>query len=403
MNDLNSNLCRICLQEGAVYPIFEESLSNNDIYKKLLLCLHCEKIEDVEGFPRHLCSSCNTTLETICNFINKYRESSKILENGIKIVKKETDYSIINDINDFELETKGIKIESDDYFEDGFDDLEDEKPLKVILEEVKREPAKKESKSCHSRIKAGSRTNKIASSILEGNFMWMGEKWCMNIGQTTIKKKPLKARPQMKIKVPNLIKKPEQKLCDLCGDIFKSQEKLSMHKRKVHFKKSVKCPKCSRVCVSEYYLKRHMKRKHESTKDFICATCGQGFAYKGELTSHFRNVHNKHLKPKKSFGCKFCEKTYKCQKSVLIHERSIHTGQRPAQCSVCGSSFYHEDYLKEHMRLHTGETPFKCPICGRGYAQRGNMKSHLRIHRVSELDAVTLSKMRPNYLKLLKA
>lgn len=77
-------------------------------------------------------------------------------------------------------------------------------------------------------------------------------------------------------------------------------------------------------------------------------------------------------------------------------------GQRPAQCSVCGSSFYHEDYLKEHMRLHTGETPFKCPICGRGYAQRGNMKSHLRIHRISELDAVTLSKMRPNYLKLLK-
>lgn len=77
-------------------------------------------------------------------------------------------------------------------------------------------------------------------------------------------------------------------------------------------------------------------------------------------------------------------------------------GLRPAACTVCDSSFYHEDYLKEHMRLHTGETPFKCPICGRGYAQRCNMKSHLRIHRRSEIDAATLGKLKPNYLRLLK-
>lgn len=78
------------------------------------------------------------------------------------------------------------------------------------------------------------------------------------------------------------------------------------------------------------------------------------------------------------------------------------SGERPAECTVCYKCFFHEEYLKEHMRLHTGEAPYKCPVCGRGYAQRGNMKSHLRIHRITEIDAVTLSKIKPNYLKLLK-
>lgn len=80
----------------------------------------------------------------------------------------------------------------------------------------------------------------------------------------------------------------------------------------------------------------------------------------------------------------------------------IPSGYRPAVCTVCDSRFFHEEYLKEHMRLHTGETPFKCPICKRGYAQRGNMKSHMKTHKKSELDEDTLRKLRPNYLKLLK-
>ncbi|CAF4830923.1 unnamed protein product [Pieris macdunnoughi] len=120
------------------------------------------------------------------------------------------------------------------------------------------------------------------------------------------------------------------------------------------------------------------------------------------MMTHIKNVHNKHLKPIKTFSCDLCDKVFKCQKSVTIHIRSAHTGQRPAVCTVCDSSFFHEDYLKEHMRLHTGETPFKCPVCGRGYAQLGNMKSHLRVHRKSEVNPDLLSKMRPNYLRLLK-
>lgn len=77
-------------------------------------------------------------------------------------------------------------------------------------------------------------------------------------------------------------------------------------------------------------------------------------------------------------------------------------GERPSVCTMCDSAFFHDDYLKEHMRLHTGETPYKCPICKRGYAQRGNMKSHMKQHRMSELDDTMKATMKPNYLKLLR-
>ncbi|KAJ8720336.1 hypothetical protein PYW07_012379 [Mythimna separata] len=409
MDDTSStSLCRVCLQDGATLPIFEKSEIGDNIHSKLSFCLQCEKIEDITGLPRHICTMCNNTLETLCSFINKFRESCKILENGLLIVKKE-DYSYgNNDLTEIEIDIKTIKAENNVHSNDGFDDYEDLLPLK-LSQTVKKEPklTKNEQKSQKSKSRPGNRTNKIASSILEGNFAWNGDR-CMKIGQTTLRKvgdvvKEPKPRPQTKIKVPNAIKQTcTEKLCDLCGDVFKNNDKLNLHKKKVHFKNPVKCPKCPRVCASNYYLNRHIKRKHEVHREFICSSCGQGFAFKGELTSHFRNIHDKLAKPKKVFSCKFCEKTYKCAKSVIVHERSAHTGLRPAECSVCNTSFYHEDYLKEHMRLHTGETPFKCPICGRGYAQRGNMKSHLRIHRISELDAITLSKLRPNYLKLLK-
>lgn len=101
---------------------------------------------------------------------------------------------------------------------------------------------------------------------------------------------------------------------------------------------------------------------------------------------------------------KFRESKVK-QVLILNANRKINVlsaGERPSTCDVCGSSFYDDVYLKEHMRLHTGDTPHKCPVCARGYAQRGNMKSHMRNHKISELTPDTLAKIKPNYLKFMR-
>ncbi|XP_046968102.1 zinc finger protein 62-like isoform X2 [Vanessa cardui] len=419
--NISINLCRICLDSGANISIFAKNEDENcDIQSNLSLCLK-EKIEDIEGYPRFICQACNDILNTACSFINKYRDTCKILENGLDILKHENEE--LSSVSCKEQSEEEIEIETikNEYKSDDDDDLSDHcqdffKPLQLKLNlKLEKEKVPKVIKRKRVVAKTNSKqiTNKIASSILEGEFAWNGDEcflFSLNSSknkQSLDKSKRIKQKPEIrkriKIKLPKTKKPNPPKLCDLCGEVFKNQDKLSIHKKNVHFRNPVKCIHCLRLFVSDYYLNRHVKRKHETDKKFICAICGRGFAFKGELSSHNKNVHNKHLKPKKQYKCKFCNKLYKCAKSVVVHERSAHTGQRPAVCSVCGSSFFHDDYLKEHMRLHTGETPFKCPICDRGYAQRCNMKSHLRIHKKSELDAATLSKLRPNYLRLLKA
>ncbi|XP_068630168.1 oocyte zinc finger protein XlCOF20-like [Battus philenor] len=391
--DPDNKVCRICLHDGAIYPIFEKS-GEKDIHTKILTCLQVD-IEDLEGCPRQICNDCNQSLDNFINFMNTFKESSKILKDRLYVLKKENEpYE-----NDFIKEEKvtNIKNEACALEENG-----GETQLKLTNVSVKRKLNKGNLNNRTSKIHVKNSTNKRASSVSEDDT-WSGEDWCLKVGKVVESTKKPRKNLKKVLKANETKGPPLPKLCDLCGEVFKDQDKLSIHKRNFHFKNPVKCPKCPRFCASDYYLKRHIKRKHENDKNFVCTACGSRFAFKGEMTNHYKNVHNKASLPKKVFACKICNKNYKCHKSVIVHERSVHTGSRPAVCAICGSSFFHIDYLKEHMRLHTGETPFKCPICGRGYAQRCNMKSHLRIHKLSELDESMLSKLNPNYIKLLKA
>lgn len=68
-----------------------------------------------------------------------------------------------------------------------------------------------------------------------------------------------------------------------------------------------------------------MIRVH-AEKTFICDTCGNGFAWKGGLTGHIRAVHSKVTKQKKQHACDMCSKLFTNAKSLIIHERSVHTG-----------------------------------------------------------------------------
>ncbi|CAG9583348.1 unnamed protein product [Danaus chrysippus] len=249
---MSINLCRVCLATGATLPIFDKEESVFNIQDNLAMCLK-EKVEDRDGYPRYICVVCNNILYEFCKFINKYRETCKLLEKGLDIVKEENE-----DI---------VKEESEDDF---------------ICNEPDESTNTDEDTKC---------------SVIEDKKQ---------------------------------------------NDVFESKKQLEPFKKILYVK---------------------LERLELPTKTSSVKKC--------------------------------LEVSNKIASSIL-------EGYRPAVCTICDSKFFHEEYLKEHMRLHTGETPFKCPICKRGYAQRGNMKSHMKTHKKSELDEDTLSKLKPNYLKLLK-
>ncbi|XP_060804279.1 zinc finger protein 880 [Amyelois transitella] len=405
----NNSLCRICLADGATLELFDSEKDENSIYLKITKCLKV-KVEEVEGYPRLICGKCYTNIETVCNFVDTLTESSKILETGLfKNIKEETNIEYV--LSDFDYSDEDV--ESKPNLQISFNNNElVSNLLEPLVLKIKKEndKSKQLTPKKKGKYRPKFKTNRIGSSMLEGEYKWDGETWSSTsnkLPSKTATRQSCKSGRKPRTRVKN-VPKPKSdptKLCDVCGQIFDNPKKLASHKLYKHNKKAkifTQCPKCPKVLASPYYLHRHMMRTHDGKKDFICSMCGALFAYRGELTNHHKNVHEKNNAPKKTYKCEFCDKVYKCQKSVTIHERSVHTGERPAVCAVCNSTFFHEDYLKEHMRLHTGETPFKCPICGRGYAQRGNMKSHLRNHKVTDIEPEILSKLRPSYLKYLK-
>ncbi|XP_048348892.1 zinc finger and BTB domain-containing protein 24-like [Sphaerodactylus townsendi] len=148
-------------------------------------------------------------------------------------------------------------------------------------------------------------------------------------------------------------------------------------------------------------------RKSADQRLFTCdQSFGKYFSQKRQLKSHYRvhtgitrpecsqchrEIHGslppvkgvKHLRTlhtgEKPFTCEICGKSFTAKSSLQTHIR-IHRGEKPYSCGICGKSFSDSSAKRRHCILHTGKKPFSCSECNVQFARLDNLKSHLKIH-----------------------
>ncbi|XP_014614011.1 PREDICTED: zinc finger protein 37-like [Polistes canadensis] len=165
--------------------------------------------------------------------------------------------------------------------------------------------------------------------------------------------------------------------CGLCSGTFTCAANLALHVKRHNGQKDHKCEICGRGFVRRDALKKHLECLHRDVKSFLCVICNKTF--KGHLPQHMRT----HARDR-PHGCATCGQRFAQKSQLTVHQRT-HSGQRPFRCLVCWQAFAHSTALKLHTRRHTGERPFKCVECNAGFTQLPHWKKHMKcIHGRSE-------------------
>ncbi|XP_062535237.1 zinc finger protein OZF-like [Armigeres subalbatus] len=162
--------------------------------------------------------------------------------------------------------------------------------------------------------------------------------------------------------------------CALCGLKFATTSELTTHEANDHGNWAFKCALCDKAFPQKYSLNSHLKTMHTDEKPHQCTVCGMTFRQKGGLRTHMSN----HVEVPQ-FKCEVCSKMFKAKLHLRYHMRT-HTGERPYKCRYCDHAFANNTNYRRHEMTHTGNKPHKCSYCGKGFILRRMLIEHEKNH-----------------------
>lgn len=352
---MDLKLCRVCRETVGNTNIFDADLNCISISSKIMFCCPKISIEEYDGLPHYICSSCEQDLATTYRFIQKCEASDRTLRTQHSDNKHNNILTKI-EIKAEELETNASDHESPNNY-NSYDELD--VPLAVISKKIKLEVVKS----------------------------------CKKVHKNLTKNK----RKKFNYKGPQN--------CSVCGRECANPSTLFIHMRSHTNEKPFQCEFCDKRYKDSGSLKRHSIRNHIKTRErrYICESCGKGFYSKTDIIIHLRTHtgetpyscsecnalftqlsslirHKKKHLGEKTEACDICFKKFITKDSLKKHQM-VHTSQKQYSCNICLSIFKYKHNLTKHYKLHSEPNSFVCNHCGRTFNIKGNLKSHMdRVH-----------------------
>ncbi|XP_073828704.1 uncharacterized protein [Musca autumnalis] len=181
------------------------------------------------------------------------------------------------------------------------------------------------------------------------------------------------------------------------------------------WKPSLECKLCDVTCSKFTLLREHFAEQHPNSQEgyiecchkqlryryeivehiyyhtaraaFKCHLCCVTFYKKSSLIQHNEELHSDSPKPRKTYECKKCGKSFIKLSYFQIHPEFC--GGKPKHdqnktrvvCDICGKSYKDKPDLKVHKAMYHNDERHQCHICDRIFPVKPNLDNHLtRVH-----------------------
>ncbi|XP_017060892.1 zinc finger protein weckle-like isoform X1 [Drosophila ficusphila] len=157
--------------------------------------------------------------------------------------------------------------------------------------------------------------------------------------------------------------------CEKCGKVYKNRTSYEKHlERKCQNAKTYICDTCGKQLKTTTALKEHYL-VHTDNRPFKCSVCTASFKNQARLKAH----HQIHEEP--SFVCNICGKKLHTRGNLKKH-KVMHSEERRLKCDVCGALFKRSKTFKNHLLSHTGLRPYVCNYCEKSFTTNYNCRLH---------------------------
>ena len=157
---------------------------------------------------------------------------------------------------------------------------------------------------------------------------------------------------------------------------------IELHTGEILSHKSYKCnmKDCDFNSTSEETFNAHLElhtSKLFSLKSYKCNVKKCDFKSASEETV---KAHTELHIGEKLYNCIVCKSSFDKYEELEVHYLSMHTDEKPFECTKCEFTCKDKTTLECHMQIHTSGNNNKCPFCNSYFVDLKSLQQHIGVH-----------------------